>query len=398
MFLLCACIGSYASAKELSLQPHVSSRFEYDDNIQLITDNSSLASLGGKSAYGVVARAGGLLGVRDERYEVMLDNVFELRRYDSDLDLDSENIFIDLKSRFDVTQRNQFSLKGNYTRDTTLTSEQDVTGLVQNNIIRESWSITPEWTYYLNQTHLLQASYTHFDAAYEESNTNFFDYTTDYFSLSYIQQWSETFSTYLSFSTMLFEVPEIERDTTEHTVMVGTDYQFLPTWSASFSVGGRFTTTEIKQLNNRAILGVSSDVEKDDAQGIVFSAALKKRFESGAASISFSRSTSAQGNGRQQVFDRFAVGTYLNMTETVRLSLNGGIHVTTNSGSQRQIDDRTYYYVTPSVNWKLDRYASLNAGYRYRMQEFDNKEETAVSNAFMLTFTYQWDKFSTQQF
>lgn len=379
-----------ALARELYFQPKAIVGLEYDDNIRMLTDSNS--GNVDKSAYGVVSQLEGLLGARSDLYEIKLNNRFEIKRYESDLDQDSENIFIDLSSYYNITPRNEFSLSGNYTRDTTLTSELDVTGLVQSNIIRELWSITPEWTYSLTNNQFLRANYTHYDVMYEDSDitARFFDYTTDFFSLSYIQQWTELLNTYLSVSAMTFDVPDIGRETTEYTVNVGGEYQFLPTWAASFSVGRRFTNTE---------LSANGVVIEDDAQGMVFSISVDKQFEDGSASISYSRSTSAQGNGRQQLFDKFAANYHQKITQNFAVSLNGGIHDTTTSGSSQDFGiDRTYYYITPSVNWYFNRQAHINAGYRYRMQEFQSNSDKAVSNTVFISFTYQWDKLRTQRY
>ncbi len=389
-------------AKEIYLQPKFGVKVEYDDNIRLLNGSSGIGAAEGldKSAYGLIAEGGGRVGVRSDRYDLTLNNRFELKRYSSDFDLDSENIFIDLTSVFDITQRNKFSLRGDYTRDTTLTSELDVTGLVQDNIIREQWSLTPEWTYYLSNTQFLRANYTHNDITYEQSEiSRFFDYTIDSVSLSYVQQWNSLLNTYLSASAMSFEVPSIRRDTTEYTVTIGMDYQFVPTWSTSMSIGRRFTNTETTFTRfNFNTLRFEDVTFEDDVQGMVFSFSLNKRFETGSVGLSYSRATSAQGNGQQRLVDRFAVNYGYKLTERLRISLAGGINVTTTAGSGSSNDDRTYYHVSPAVNWQLDRHASINAGYRYRMQEFENSDDAAVSNAFFIGFSYQWDKMKTQRY
>ncbi len=408
LLLLLCCCGAAASAKELYLIPSAGLRTEYDDNKRLWSDR--LKNGIDTSAYGVIASASAEAGVRGDRYAVSLDNRLEIRRYASDLDLDSENVYLDLASSFNATQRSLFGLDGNYTRDTTLTSELEATGLVQDNVVREQWYLRPYWSYFLSDATILQADYSHYDTAYERSTINrFFDYTTDAVSLTVSRQWSELLKNYLSVSWMSFEVPELRRQTTQYTVNLGLDYQFLPTWSASLSVGRRFTNTEITfdqpvlvngffVIVDGALLTTETTIS-DDVQGMVFSFGLSKQFLAGSAGLSYSRATSAQGNGRLQLLDRFSANYDQNVTQHLRLSLNGGINVTTTSGGQNDFNDRTYYYVRPSVSWLFDRHARVTAGYMYRTQSYDNQNnDTAASNAFFIGFNYQWDRMATQKY
>lgn len=419
-------------AKEIYFEPSVQLNTEYDDNKRLWIDRFS--NVIDTSAYGVIASAAARVGVRSDLYDISLNNKVEIKRYDSDLDLDSENAYFDLASSFNVTQRNQFGIDGNYTHDTTLTGEFDAAVLVQENIIRDRWYIRPHWTYFLSDTQQLSADYSHYDSSYEQTTINqYFDYTTDSVSLTYIQQWTEQLKNYLSVSWLMFEVPDVNRETTQYTVNLGGDYQFLPTWSVSFMVGGRFTNTEVTVPGNvftipqlqfdqngnlvidgdgnpvfvDTIISTQETTISDNAQGMIFSFSLNKRFLSGSAGISYSRETSPQGNGRLLLLDKFNANVSHKITQNLRLSLNGGINVYSSSGSQSGNDqisnftytDRTYYYVRPSVSWLFDRHTSVTAGYQYRRREFDNRNnDSGESNAFFVGFNYQWDKLATQEY
>jgi len=159
-------------AKEIYIQPSINIKTEYDDNITLKDDRFDALDT---SAYGVITRAAAKLGVRSDRYDIALDNRVVINRYSSDFDLDSEDVFIDFTSNFNATEKSIFSLSGNYTRDTTLTSELDESGtgtglVLQDNPVREQWSVSPNWTYLLSETQFLQANYSHYDVSYEESD------------------------------------------------------------------------------------------------------------------------------------------------------------------------------------------------------------------------------------
>jgi len=400
--LLAISIAS-VQAKEIYFQPSINIRTEFDDNKQLRTEES-LAGID-LSSYGIITAAVARAGVRSNRYEVSLDNKISINRYKSEFDLDSDDYNFNLSSSYNVTERSRLGLNGSYTRDTTLTSELEDTGtgFVQNNLNRQQWSITPDWSYSLSNTQFLQASYTHSEIDYEESaRSSLADYSIDNVSFSFSQQWTPLLSNNLSVTAMSFRVPKINsgqglyssRDTTEYSVNLGADYQISPTWSTSLSVGKRFTNTETTQLVDTPFEQATSD----DVTGLVFSLSVDKKFEAGSANVRYSRSTNAQGNGLLQVQDIIAANYTYKYSPTLQFSLNGSAKVTSSSGSEDDGNDRNNFSISPSLRWEIDRQVSLTANYRYRAQTFEINDEKAESNLVSLTFNYQWNKFKTQRY
>jgi len=392
-------------AKEIYIQPSINIQTEYDDNKRLRTDRFDSVDT---SAYGVITRARAKLGARSNNYDIALDSQVIINKYESEFDLDSENFKVDFTSSYNATERSRIGLSGNFTQDTTLTSELEATGtgLVQDNIIRQQWSITPDWSYSLSNTQSLQASYTHLDIEYEESEQgSFVNYTIDNISLNFQQQWTPLLSNVLSVSAMVFDIPKIgsgifesSRETTEYSINIGVDYQFLPTWSTSLNVGQRFTNTETTQKFNFNTLRFEEVTASDDVRGLVFSFSVDKQFEAGTAGITYSRSTSAQGDGRLQVRDNFTANFRNKLTQKMQLSITGGMNDQSTSGSVDDGNGRTYFYIRPSLRWAFNRQTSLTGGYQYRAQSFERNDQEATSNSIFLNFNYQWDKFATQRY
>lgn len=394
-------------AKEVYIQPSINIRTKYDDNIRLMTeDRVDLLDGFDTSAYGVITRANAKLGVRSDRYDLTLDNQVVINRYSSDFDLDSEDFFVNFTSNFNATEKSIFSLSGDYTQDTTLTSElsddETGTGLVQDNPVREQWSVSPNWTYFLSNTQFLQANYSHSEVSYEESDfNNFFDYTIDRVALSYSKQWLPVLRNFLNVSVMSFDVSEIQRETLEYSIDVGVEYQISPTWFASLTAGGRFNQTDITFDQLRLVNGALTTEEvtiSDDVLGMIFSFNIDKQFEMGNVGINYSRSTNPQGDGRLQLLDRFDANFSHRFTHKLHFSLTGGVSVSSNSGSEDEGNDRTNYRVRPAISWLFDRSIRLTGGYQYRRQEYERNDSVAESNSFFLSFNYQWDKFATQRY
>jgi len=407
LILLSIAWAGPVKAKEIYFQPSIGIRTESDDNKRLSTENS-LPGID-KSAYAVITRANAKLGMRSSNYNIELNNQLIINRYKSEFDLDSEDFNINLSTGYNWTEKSRLGLEGNFTQDTTLTSELDATGtgLVQDNVIRQEWSLTHNWSYSLSNTQFLQTSYTHSETTYEESErSSFVDYSIDNISLSFRQQWTSLLSNTLSVSAMSFKIPKIgsgffesSRETTEYSVNIGVDYQLAPTWSTSLTVGQRFTNTETTQKFNFTTLTFDEVTTSDDVQGLIFSFSVDKQFYSGSAGLKYSRSTSAQSQGELQVNERIDANYKYKVNSKLQLSLTGGLNEISISGSEEDNNNgRTYFNVSPSVRWIFNRQTNITAAYRYRTQTFERDDEEAVSNSVSLNFNYQWDKVATQKY
>lgn len=410
-------------AKEIFFQPSVSIKAEYSDNKRLVVEEEFSGprnvpdSSGGTeiethpdvdiSSYGIITNTSAKLGVRSKRYEVTLDPQFIFNRYESGFDLDSEDFKVFFKSKYNLTVANQLLLDANFIQDTTVTSEfeEGATGFVaQANNTRQEWTVSPSWIYYLSNSQFLQLAYTHSETTYDESeNSSFVDYTVDYFSIEYKQQWTPLFSNKLTVSAMAFDIPKIgggnfesKKETMEYSVNLGATYQISPTWSASATVGERLTYTD---TTNKFKETPNAEITTSDKQfGFLFSFNLNKEFEAGNASISYSRSTKPQGNGKLRVNDNVAVNFQHKLTSQLQLFINGGINDISTAGSVDDGEGRTYYNVSPSIRWAFDKNSSVTLQYQYRKQDFERDNRKAASNSVFLRFDYTWDKIRTQQY
>jgi len=452
LFFSVSCI-----AEEYYIKPSFSLRTEYDDNKQLTYESAvrKAAKQGinvDTSAYGIITSAEARAGVRSENYDVFFKGRLDVKKYFSDRDFDTEDFFLDLDARYDLDARNTFGFTAGYDRESTLTSELDVTGQTQDNVPRTTWSISPEWQHNISETKYIQVNYSHREVFYEEEdiitadntsrNRRYTDYTYDIVSLSFYHQWNDQLLNYMTAGWSRFAVPEDNNETDEYTVQVGLEYDISETWSASLMGGGRYTLTELGAVNGPeppGIVGIldennrliGTDIVDPDARpafsdsqlGLVFSFGTKKQFETGNIGASYSRSTSPTGNGNLQTVDRFDVIYLYKITQHLHFLLDGGIRITkatADENSTRDSRDRTYYSVSPSLRWQFNRQLSLSGGYRYRRQERDivddddtatanniqntenivqnTIEDTAQSHTIFLTLKYQWDAFTKQDF
>ena len=444
--LLCVFVSTSCLAKEWYLEPSFSLRTEYDDNKRLLTDTfvQSIRENGDNSklsAYGIITSAEAKAGVRSDNYNVFFKGKVAIKEYFSDLDFDSEDFFLDLNADYTLNERNVLGFSAGYNQESTLTAELDATGLSQENIPRQTWSVSPTWTHYLSENKYIQTTYSHQDVSYKQSNTTrFSDYVYDSVTLTFFHQWNDKLQNFLTAGWSKFAVPVRRSETDEYQINAGLNYSFSETWTASAMAGVRFTHTEgFRTVANSSLVntglpinlpngpiiinGVSGQVIDglffqdgiiidqipftDDQTGLVFSFSTEKQFETGNIGGGYSRSTSPAGDGSLRTVDRFTLNYLQKITKHLHFDLNAAIHITEATSNVDLNSDRTYYTVTPSLRWQFNRQLSLSGGYRYRRQEFEsvnnnagvnNTKSVGESNSVFITLRYQWDKFSTQEF
>ncbi len=298
-------------------------------------------------------------------------------------------------SNFQITERNQVGLDADYLLDTSITSEQELTGLTQKQVDREKFNISPHWTYTLSELQSLQTQYTHEEVTYDDAiGSGLTSYKTDSINLTYIHQWRADTQLFITFGALQYRLTDSDVETDDYSINSGFDYNYSETLSFNFMFGARFSENRTTLFN-----GIETIKTDDSSIGSLFSFGLKKQFESGGLDISYTRSVSPSGSGQFLQADKFNTSVSHSLTERLGFEISAAVILTesTNDEDLRN-NDRTYYTVEPRFNWRFSRQAMLTGGYRYRMQEFDNRNENAVSNGVFMTINYQWDKLSTNRF
>ncbi len=375
-------LSSSANAREWYIQPTTRLRVEVDDNLRLRTEES-------KDVVGFRASFFTKYGTRTETSNIDLTTLLDVYRYWGQENLDRENLDWKVGSNFQITERNQLGLDALYVRDTSITSEQDLTGLTQVQVERDKFNISPHWTYSLSEIQTIQTRYTHEEVTYEETSASFLSsYKTDSINLNYIHQWQDDLQVFVSFSALKYRLTDLDIETDDYSINTGLDYNYSETLIFNFMVGTRLSD------NRRDVNGIKTE---DSSIGSLFSFGVKKQFEAGRLDISYSRSVSPSGTGEFLQADRFKTSGSYNLTEHLSFDVSGVISRTTSTDDE-QDSGRTYFSVEPKLNWRLNRQTSISSGYRYRMQEFDNRNENAVSNGVFMTIDFQWDKMSTNRF
>ena len=124
-------------AQEWKLESSISQTMLYSDNLLLSRDQEI-------SSFGSLTTPRLHLERNSPTSEINLDARFEFAEYFDHSDFNSQDQFFDLDANQALSERSALSLTGNFTRDTTLKSEQDVTGRFLDDSFRfTSWYLQP---------------------------------------------------------------------------------------------------------------------------------------------------------------------------------------------------------------------------------------------------------------
>lgn len=113
--------GSTASAQEWKLESNLSQRVLYSDNLLLSRDREI-------ETVGFITTPALQIERNSPTSHVTLDARFEFAEYIDHSDFNSQDQLLNLRVDQALSERAAFRLSGAFTHDTTIKSEQDVTG------------------------------------------------------------------------------------------------------------------------------------------------------------------------------------------------------------------------------------------------------------------------------
>jgi hypothetical protein len=372
-----ACAGaSAAPAQEWKLSTNISQRLLYSDNLLLNRRNEV-------DTFGSITTPGLLLERTSPTSHVALGGRFQFEGYFDHSEFDSQDQILDLDVEQQLSERSTLGLDANFTRDTTLTSDQDITNRFLDDAIRFiSWRVAPSWNYRLTPIDEvgLRASYREvtYDSA-EKTDYQHFGPTAEY-----SRQLSELTRFTASLSATRF-VPDEPGDNRTDTVGTLLGYGYTP--SERFSISGAAGLAYAMQQEDGA---------KDDSD-LGYRIRFNMRYmlsDQASARVSLSHDTEPSGDGDQVTRNRASVAFDYRLTEltSVGFDLNYADNVDflgfEGSSTDGEDDRSRYVSLRPNVAWHLTEDLSLVASYQYRHKVFEDDNDSATSNSVFLTLEY----------
>lgn len=161
--------GQRALAAEWRIAPSAFIGTSYADNPRLMID-------GGDSASGAVGEFKTAIQLLTERSDFSLTPRWRSARYEEDESLDSDDQFVSARYQW-MSERSQWTSELGLTRDTTLTSELGLTGLVQSNRRHQAVSVSAGPSFLLSERTTVGGQLYSVDNSYDDSEgTGLVDY------------------------------------------------------------------------------------------------------------------------------------------------------------------------------------------------------------------------------
>jgi len=385
-------------AAEWFVTPKISTRAGYNDNLTITSQpHNSVEELDliPEASFGRKTETSGITGqVR-----------FDARRYWGESGLNTNDRLLNLHM-YDNGQRMGWTLDGNITRDTTLQSELNATGLVLQRTPRLMRSLNPGWSYMFNQRTQLKLGYQYQDVRYPDQATLLYqDYRINALTATISHQYSQRLQIFGSASATSYRTTKNQLpyhgavDARYAILQAGASYAFSQTLSATVYAGARGSRTTIQEqqlipVGPFVFFGPVHDVT-DTNVGSVVNANVQKKFQTGTVSANLSREIQPTGYGGLIETDRLRLSAHHRISARFSDSVDLGLYQTKEVSSTVRHLDRTFVRVEPAFTWKMTRWWHLTGSYRYARQRYKHQSQTATQNAVYVTLAYTWPKMTT---
>ncbi|MBN2687575.1 MAG: outer membrane beta-barrel protein [Deltaproteobacteria bacterium] len=339
---------SYAA--EFTVNPSLSLRGEYNDNIDFSRTNK-------RDDYIGTISPGLELGYGTDRINVKARAGVDFLRYHEYTDQNTERQNYTVDASYRAFERFTVNANGSYTKDTTLDSELQETGIVERRSERESYSAGGGISYRISEVSDLSINYTFSETDYDLDT--YTDSEGHGVSLSYGYTFNNRLDT-LSIRPYWNNTDSEDDKIDTYGLSLGLNHQFTPTFSTGINAGARYTETE----NNAGVT--------DDNWGWTADVSVTKTWQTASASLSYSHDLSYTAEGENVDVDRFSLDSHIMMTQKFGVRLSGSLYFTKSTGRITQDRDVRYYHISPSFFYNITQHHYLELAYSYA-NEFDKK-------------------------
>lgn len=363
---LCA---QQAGAAEWQLAPSAHIGSSYADNPRLLADGSDASA-------GAVGEFSARLKRLTERSELSLRPRILSSRYSNDETLDTDDQFLTAGYRWGG-ERSEWNSELNITRDTTLTSELGLTGLVQTNRRHEATTLSVAPTVMLTERVSGGVQMMLLDSRYVDAeSTGLTDYRYTAFSLFSTVALTDAGSKL----TVTAQIGELSTqgfggsDTRDATLRLGWSWQPWTLWTTTLSAGPS---------------RVETDLGNDS--GMVFDGEIKRQGDRWSLAASAGRSQSPTGRG--VLTRRDEVELNFNRAVTERLTAIVGARWISSEDLMPQRGGVSTYQVDYGrldlgASWRLSRHWNLSLQLSASTQKYELAPERAEGHRASLSMVW----------
>ena len=321
--------------------------------------------------------------------------------YASSNNIDLQNEYFDA-SAFVRGERSRWSLAGNATDDTILSSQSEgVQGLVLTRARRNVQSVAPSWSYSLDEKNQASLSYDYSHSQYNYTDGRTIDADNHSVSSGLDHQFSERLAAEESVSYSHYESQTSYRYVSDYvSFSQGLKYALTQTVALHASGGVQHSSTEqifrqpaLFARNGRLAYQVPPPVRNSQLWPLLDLGA-SKQFETADLAFSYGRRITPSVNGVLLEIDSFSLGGNRRFSER----LGGGLslaysyqHGTQNVNTTNAATYSTYS-MGGELNYRWSENLSLSANYRYlRRQIGGSGGQGSDNHSLFLNIKYEFD-------
>ncbi len=370
MFAYPVCAGNWF------YQATLSSQVEADDNKRLRASDE-------EGTVGVEIRATLELSKKTETSDMYIRGALSSDRYDGDDDggLDSDDQYLYAGGSW-RTERSEFSIDGEFRRESTLLTELEDTGLFADVERRVTKAITPQFAYSLFENTQLITGISYTDVEFPNTipaSLTEYDFKSANIGVSHSIDDRSAVSLTVFHSMYEADTFDNDVDTTGANLRYSTVLSEF--WSVFAGIGYR--DSKFKNV-------VGGATVRDDDTGALYEAGATRRSELSEMQFTLSNELqpSASGNINERTEYRFDYRRLFTERFTGRLKFLWLENESVNSNNDS--NDREYWSAEIIGEYRLTPSWYLTGRYRHRDQEFDNTANSfdAESDAVIIGIRY----------
>lgn len=392
LVFLAGLLAGNASATDFTFNPSLSFRTEYDDNINFDNQNEKSDWLG--------VLIPGLEGSwHNERFDLKGSAAAEIRRFADESRYDDEYQRYRIESSYLASERLTVNADAAYTRDSTLESELEETGIVENLYLRERWRFDTGLRYQLAERIFSQLNYGYGDTSYDGPGNVDYDTHSLSGSLSYLlrNQRDQLFiqPVYYHYESDVSQVDNYglslgwNRTLSEKLTLscyLGLRYTdseyYYTTYALNFDPGsGTFFWQSIKKTISEDDFGGTADIS------------LSGRTETLNYKLSYNRDLSYTSTGSPIDRDRLTGSINWKMSRRLSSGLSAGLYFS-KSNDDFSEEDSNYFYLHPHLAYRLMENHSLQLHYMYARTDDKTLDHNSSydRNRVWLTLVFRFPK------
>ena len=373
--------GQETQAAEWSAVPTVTEKGNYNSNL-LLAEGSQKAVWGNWFSPGMTFTGS------TENLEISGRTAADFVRYYGGQESSFTNFYFPLSVKY-RGERDIWNVDGGLTRDNTLMTELQKTGVVLAFTQRNLWTASPSWTHNLTERAALIAGYQFADATYENGlRLGLVDYQTNGGNAGISYQIADKSQVRLTGIATLFQAPQRNLESKIFGASTSLNHEFSETFSVKLEAGPRYINNVVQSgpqsLSNHSLVWVGN-------------ATIRKQLERTTVTLDASRDINPSGFGLLIETNRIGMTLEQQLTENLRASVTGQALVSSSTstvGSVTPFPKQRYISVQPKLSWKINDWWGAEASYSYGQRDVDSLSVTAMANIVSVAITYTPAKFS----